>query len=37
LTPGARQQAITVYEQAETIESDPAVRKKLDELQNSEP
>ncbi len=37
LMMGERQQAITVYEQAETIESDPAVRKKLDELQNSEP
>lgn len=34
---GERQKAIEIYEKAESIESDPAVRKKLDELQSSEP
>ena len=32
-----RDKAIEVYEQAETIESDPAVRKKLEELQRKQP
>lgn len=34
---GERQKAIEIYEKAEAIESDPAVRKKLDELQAAEP
>lgn len=37
LMMGERAQAITVYEKAESIESDPAVRKKLEELQATEP
>lgn len=37
LMMGERQKAIEVYEKAEAVESDPAVRKKLDELQSSEP
>lgn len=37
LLMGERDKAIEIYEKAETIESDPAVRKKLDELQSSEP
>ncbi len=37
LLMGERQKAIEVYEKAESIESDPAVRQKLDELQSSEP
>lgn len=36
LMMGERQQAIVVYEKAESIESDPAVRAKLDELQRQE-
>ncbi len=32
-----REKAIEVYEQAEAIESDPAVRKKLEELQRKQP
>lgn len=32
-----RDKAIEVYEQAEAIESDPAVRKKLEELQKKQP
>jgi hypothetical protein len=35
LMMGEKQQAITIYEKAETIESDPAVRQKLDELQSA--
>jgi tetratricopeptide (TPR) repeat protein len=37
LLMGERQKAIEIYEKAESIESDPGVRKKLDELQSSEP
>ncbi len=37
LMMGERQQAIVVYEAAEAIESDPAVRQKLDELQREAP
>jgi tetratricopeptide (TPR) repeat protein len=33
LLMGEREKAIQVYEQAEEVESDPAVRKKLEELQ----
>jgi hypothetical protein len=33
---GEREKAIEVYEKAEAIESDPAVRQQLDELQSSE-
>lgn len=36
LMMGERQKAIETYEKAEEIESDPAVRKKLDELQSEE-
>jgi hypothetical protein len=36
LMMGERGKAIEVYEQAETIESDPAVRKKLEELQRQQ-
>ena len=36
LMMGERAKAIQIYEKAETIESDPAVRAKLDELQNAE-
>jgi hypothetical protein len=36
LMMGEKQQAIVVYEKAESIESDPAVRAKLDELQRQE-
>jgi hypothetical protein len=32
-----REKAIEIYEQAEAIESDPAVRKKLEELQRKQP
>lgn len=32
-----REKAIEVYEQAEAIESDPSVRKKLEELQRTQP
>lgn len=32
-----REKAIEIYEQAEAIESDPAVRKKLEELQRTQP
>ncbi len=31
---GEREKAIQIYEQAEDVESDPAVRKKLEELQH---
>lgn len=34
---GEREKAIEVYEQVEEIESDPIVRKKLEELRNQEP
>lgn len=37
LLMGERQKAIEVYEKAESIESDPQVRQKLEELQSSEP
>ncbi|MBX5484302.1 MAG: tetratricopeptide repeat protein, partial [Myxococcaceae bacterium] len=37
LMMGEREKAIEIYEQAETIESDPAVRKKLEELQRQQP
>jgi hypothetical protein len=37
LMMGEREKAIEIYEQAETIESDPAVRKKLEELQRKQP
>ena len=37
LMMGERAQAIVTYEKAESIESDPAVRQKLDELQATEP
>lgn len=37
LLMGERQKAIEFYEKAETIESDPGVRKKLEELQSNEP
>ena len=33
---GEREKAIEVYEQVEAIESDPAVRKKLEELQRQQ-
>jgi tetratricopeptide (TPR) repeat protein len=36
LMMGERDKAVEVYEQAETIESDPAVRKKLEELQRQQ-
>lgn len=36
LLMGEREKAIEIYEQAEAVESDPAVRKKLDELQSGE-
>lgn len=36
LMMGERAKAIEIYEKAETIESDPAVRKKIEELQSSE-
>jgi hypothetical protein len=36
LLMGEKQKAIEIYEQAEAVESDPAVRKKLDELQSEE-
>jgi hypothetical protein len=36
LMMGERDKAIEVYEQVETIESDPAVRKKLEELQKQQ-
>ena len=36
LMKGERDKAIEVYEQVETIESDPAVRKKLEELQKQQ-
>lgn len=35
LMMGERDKAIEIYEQAETVESDPAVRKKLEELQRN--
>lgn len=34
---GERAKAIEIYEKAEAVESDPAVRKKLEELQSTEP
>ena len=37
LMMGEKAQAIVIYEAAEAIESDPAVRRKLDELQNEAP
>ena len=37
LLMGERDKAIEIYEQAEAVESDPAVRKKLDELQQGAP
>ncbi len=37
LMMGEKAKAIEIYEKAEGIESDPAVRRKLDELQASEP
>lgn len=37
LMMGEKAKAIEIYEKAEGIESDPSVRKKLDELQASEP
>jgi tetratricopeptide (TPR) repeat protein len=37
LMMGEREKAIEVYEQAESVESDPAVRKKLEELQRQQP
>ncbi len=37
LLMGERKKAIEIYEQVENIESDPAVRKKLEELQAGEP
>lgn len=36
LMMGEREKAIEVYEQAEAVESDPAVRKKLEELQKNQ-
>lgn len=36
LMMGERDKAVEIYEQAEAIESDPAVRKKLEELQRQE-
>jgi hypothetical protein len=36
LMMGERDKAIEVYEQVEAIESDPAVRKKLEELQRQQ-
>jgi hypothetical protein len=36
LMMGEREKAIEVYEQVESIESDPAVRKKLEELQKQQ-
>lgn len=36
LMMGERDKAIEIYEQAESIESDPAVRKKLEELQRQQ-
>ena len=36
LMMGEREKAIEIYEQAEAVESDPAVRKKLEELQREE-
>jgi hypothetical protein len=33
---GEREKAIETYEQVEQIESDPTVRKKLEELQKSQ-
>lgn len=36
LMMGEREKAIEIYEQAEAIESDPAVRKKLEELQKQQ-
>lgn len=37
LMMGEKQQAITIYEKAESVESDPAVRQKLEELQSEAP
>lgn len=37
LLMGEKAKAIEIYEQAEAVESDPAVRKKLDELQSEAP
>ena len=37
LMMGEKAKALEIYEQAEAVESDPAVRKKLDELQASGP
>jgi hypothetical protein len=37
LMMGEKQKAIEIYEKAEGIESDPAVRRKLEELQRAEP
>lgn len=37
LMMGERDKAIEVYEAAETVESDPAVRKKLEELRKQQP
>jgi tetratricopeptide (TPR) repeat protein len=36
LMMGERQKAIQIYEAAEAVESDPAVRQKLDELQSAD-
>jgi hypothetical protein len=33
---GEREKAIEIYEKAENVESDPAVRKKLEELQKQQ-
>lgn len=37
LMMGEREKAIEIYEAAEAVESDPAVRKKLEELQKTQP
>ena len=37
LMMGEREKAIEIYEQVESIESDPNVRKKLEELQKQQP
>ena len=37
LMMGERDKAIEVYEAAEAVESDPAVRKKLEELRRQQP
>ncbi len=37
LMMGEREKAIEIYEEVESIESDPAVRKKLEELQKTQP